>query len=125
MDYKDREAHMARIKHANEQRRLELLEEAKDVGVSIVHIFDEDHPFGGLTVAFRKCNSVSKNAVMADVALAYCSPHDNFSRKIGTAHALEKWFDGYTIQMPLFMHEHVDGENALVKSIFSQMFYGY
>lgn len=125
MDYKNQAEQEALARAITEENRQYYLELARIKGIGIVHIFDKYHPFGGLTVAFSRCNPDLKNGVMADVSLAYCSRLDNFSRKEGTHLALHKFFNDDHIQMPLFAHSHIDGDNALVKSIFGQMFFGY
>lgn len=104
-----------------ERDRQFLLSDAKRKGVQVVHVFDQDNPKGGLTVAFRKVkpNQISTN--MVDVAIATCSFADTFSRKIGTGLALSKWFDGEIVQMPLSSGWADEDLNGRVKDAFTAM----
>lgn len=66
-------------------------------GVSICHVMGK--PRGGVTMAYRKANDF-KNCRMVEVAVAYCSPADIFSKKVGTANARSNFLDGRTIMVP-------------------------
>ena len=75
-----------------------LLEAAFDSGVHIVHF--RTGRTGGATIAWRRAGEDSRNR-MVEVAIAFCSPRDIFVRRIGTLHALEYFFDGAAILMPI------------------------
>lgn len=85
--------------------REELLNQALREGVGIVHIFHTHDAMGGMTVAFKKANEF-ESGTMVEVAVASCSKLDPFSKKVGTEQALEKYFDGETIMLPLLNHYH-------------------
>ena len=106
----DREAERAQI----EQDRFWLLSQATKTGVGIVHIFDQEDPKGGLTVAYRK-SSPYKSGVMVEVAVATCSREDTFSRKTGTSLALSKFFANETIYLPLL--NRYDGQENLATKV--------
>ena len=113
----------ATLKHHVDNARADLLEQAQEAGVGIVHIYDSDCPKGGITVAFRKCNAYTSGS-MVEVAVNTCSNNDSFSKKIGTAGALQKFFDGETIQLPL-LHGITDPRdiNYAVKQAFWGLYY--
>jgi hypothetical protein len=105
------EAHKAMVAKF-EQERIDLLKEAERNGVKVVHVFYPEQPKGGLTIAFRKSmpNQVSTN--MVECAVVTCSFADNFNRKIGTTLALQQWFNGFTVALPLssgFVDEDLSG----------------
>jgi hypothetical protein len=104
-----------------EQERQTLLADAKRNGVSIVHIFCTENTKGGLTIAFRKTRPNEQSTNMVDVAIATCSFSDTFSRKIGTQIALQKWFDGDMIQLPLSSGHADEDLNGRVKWAFTSM----
>ena len=101
--------------------RQTLLSQAREEKIGIVHIHDSDYPKGGLTVAFQKTNEY-KSGRMVTVSVAVCSPEDTFSRKIGTQHALEKFFNGETIQLPLLQYHIVEDINWAVKQAFTALY---
>lgn len=112
----------ARQKKASSKTyRAQLLADAVQSGVSIVHIFNEYAHKGGLTIAFKPCNDY-KSCIMVEVAVNTCSPLDSFSRTIGTQGALEKFFAGETIQLPLLRHHTKDSLNTVVKCVFTDMY---
>lgn len=102
--------------------RSELLEKARLLRVGTVHIFDTDEPKGGMTVAFRKSSNF-KLGKMVDCAVAVCSGQDTFSKKIGTTLALEKFFDGETIALPLLTYYEPRDLNGVVKRAFTALYY--
>lgn len=80
-------------------KELNVSEIIKQYDLKIIHIFDFYHNFGGATVVYRKCENY-KNSRMVEVAVAYCSPHDTYNKKIGIALAVEKYCNGETIVVP-------------------------
>jgi len=101
--------------------RQTLLLQARDQKVGLVHIHDSDYPKGGLTVAFQKSNEYNSGR-MVTVAVAVCSPEDTFSRKIGSQQALEKFFNGETIQLPLLQYHIAEDINWAVKQAFTALY---
>lgn len=106
-----------------EKFRDDLLRDAKTNGVSVVHVFDKEHPYGGLTIAFRKVkpNQVSTN--MVNCAIVTCAYQDTFNRKLGTELALRKWFDGETVDLPLSSGHADEDLNGIVKRKFMALFF--
>lgn len=111
----------AEIKAAQDAARTKLLIWAKDMDVSIVHIFNEDTPYGGLTVAFQQVGPY-QTGKMVQVAVQTCSEEDAFSRKLGTLGALQKFYDGETINLPILTNYRAEDINYAVKLVFSQMY---
>lgn len=105
---------------AIKNHREEMLNKAKVLGVGLVHIFDVDLPKGGLTVAFRKV-SPYKSDTMVEVAVATCSDKDTFSRKIGATVALQKFYEGETIELPLLRSCTERDLNEVVKHAFTAL----
>ena len=106
-----------------EKFREDLLRDAKTNGVSVVHVFDKEHPYGGLTIAFRKAkpNQVSTNMVTCSIVT--CAYQDTFNRKVGTELALRNWFDGETIDLPLSTGYADEELNGIVKRKFTQLYF--
>lgn len=111
------------LKSCIEDERLKLLQRAKYSGVQLVHVFDEDNPKGGLTIAFRKCRPNERSTNMVDVAVATCSYSDNFNRKIGTQLALAKFFDEETVALPLSTGHSDEDLNGLIKRKFTALYF--
>lgn len=117
-------AQMTTTNYAKERAATErelLLSDARRNGVNVVHIFNEEYPKGGLTVAFRKTMPGQKSTNMVDCAFAVCSFLDSFNRKIGTEQALAKWFDGDIVQLPLSAGYAEEDLNGRVKQAFTAM----
>lgn len=70
----------------------------RKVGIGITHVMGLNNK-GGVTIAYRKCANF-RNTRMVEVATAYCSPSDTFTRKIGSATALSEFINGHTIIVP-------------------------
>jgi len=90
--------------------------EAQTVGILITHARAVKGK-GGVTIAYRKMNAY-KNCRMVEVAVAYCSPQDIFSKKIGTRKALDNFLTGKTIMIPARSVGDDDGIVAALRSIF-------
>ena len=118
------EARKEFVKTINESvaRRKEFyLTKAKLEGVGIVHIFDKESPKGGLTIAYKKCNPY-KSGIMVDIAVNTCAAEDTFSRSHGTTGALEKFFDGKVVSLPLLKFYSEDELSSVIKEQFKRMF---
>lgn len=105
-----------------EMWRKALLDQAKEDGVGIVHVYSPEFPKGGLTCAFMKCTEFDGD-VMVDVAVNVCSINDSFSKKIGTEGALRKFYEGETICLPLLRGFRVEDLNFAVKNAFTKMYF--
>jgi len=78
-----------------------MLQSALDQGVYIVHNFDVDNPLGGQTFVWAR-ESEFKKSKMIRVAVSWCSPKDQFCKKIGTYNALFNWYEnGDTLLLPV------------------------
>ena len=108
-------------KEAIKEYRNALLAKAKADKVGIVHIFNPYDTKGGLTVAFKKANDYESGS-MVTVAVNTCSKADTFSRSMGTTGALDKFFDGQTIELPLLNTWPAEDITSAVKQSFT-MFY--
>lgn len=86
--------------------------EAQTVGILITHARATKGK-GGVTIAYRKMNE-HKNCRMVEVATAYCSPQDIFSKKIGTRKALDNFLAGKTIMVPA---RRKDNDDAIVLTL--------
>jgi hypothetical protein len=106
-----------------EEERIALLNKAVLQKVGIVHIFDTGYAKGGLTIAYRK-STPHRAGSMVDIAVATCSKYDVFSKKIGTQRALEMFFAGKTIQLPLLQTFAKDDLSYAIKRSFTK-FYDY
>lgn len=99
----------------------QLLDEAKELGVGVVHIFDKEDPKGGLTVAFRKVKPEYVSTNMVEVAVVTCSYADTFSRKTGSTYALDAFFNSTTIKLPLSAGQPDEDLAGRVKRAFTAM----
>jgi len=99
----------------------DLLNQALEDKVGIVHIFDPVYPKGGLTVAFRKSNEF-KSGCMVNVAVATCSQEDNFNKRIGNMRALKMFYNGETISLPILNTLPADDINWAVKNAFKALY---
>ena len=99
----------------------DLLNQALEDKVGIVHIFDSEYPKGGLTVAFRKSNEF-KSGCMVDVAVATCSQEDSFNKRIGNMRALKMFYNGETISLPILNTLPADDINWAVKNAFKALY---
>ncbi len=106
---------------SKEEERIRLLNKAVLQKVGIVHIFNPDYAKGGLTIAFRK-STPHRAGSMVDIAVATCSRHDVFSKKIGTQRALEMFFVGKTIQLPILQTFSQDHLSYAVKKAFTKLY---
>lgn len=109
------------VKQLMNNYRAELLADAKEQGVGIVHINPSWLNKGGITIAFKKCSQY-KSGSMVDVAVATCSKLDTFSRKTGATLALEKFFAGEVIQLPLLQTFPDEELSYVVKTAFSALY---
>lgn len=98
-----------------------LLDKAKRSGVGIVHIFDTQCPLGGLTIAFSPSTTYS-SCTMVEVSVNTCSKQDTFSRSLGTVGALEKFFGGETIKLPLLQVFTKEDLPWVVKQAFTSLY---
>lgn len=68
-------------------------------GIQICHAFDPFNNKGGVTIAYSVANDF-RNTRMVEIAVAYCSPHDIFNKKIGTRIAVDRFLAEETIWVP-------------------------
>ena len=98
-----------------------LIDKAKLLNVYVIHIFDKQYPKGGMTIAFRKISQY-KSGKMVECAVANCSDQDTFSKRTGTIVALEKFFYGQTIELPLLAYYNSCDLNTVVKRAFTALY---
>ena len=88
----------------------------QELGVTFTHCMG-DSGKGGVTIAWRK-TSDTKNARMVEVALAYCSPADTFTKKIGKKNAWESFMSGMTVLVPARSNKDDDSIPANLREMF-------
>ena len=111
------------LAESKNKRRLDLLEDARKYGVGLVHIRGSTNK-GGLTVAFRK-STAHTSGTMVTLAVSTCSNKDSFNRKVGTELALERFFRGETIELPILMNHAPEDISYVVKQAFTQLHNSY
>lgn len=84
-----------------------LAEIREESGIKIMHVNNHAnidanvHKMYSYTVAYRPTVLSGKNTRMVDIAIACCSPKDNFCKKTGAEIATNKFLDGEYITLPL------------------------
>ncbi len=74
---------------------------AKEAGITVATREDNfGDSYIGLTVAFKPA-FVNPECRMLEVAVSYCSPEDTYKRKHGKYQALNKFYDGEIVHLPL------------------------
>jgi hypothetical protein len=111
----------AEQRQRDEDYRLDLMAKATILGVGLVHIYDTENHKGGLTVAFRKVSQFGSGK-MVQCAVNTCSNKDAFSKKIGAKGALEKFFNGETIELPILEIWPEAELNWAVKTSFTNLY---
>jgi len=111
----------AEQRQRDEDYRLDLMAKATILGVGLVHIYDTENHKGGLTVAFRKVSQFGSGK-MVQCAVNTCSNKDSFSKKIGAKGALEKFFNGETIELPILEVWSEEDLNWAVKTSFTNLY---
>ena len=87
--------------------RASTAELAREDGIQLLYHFDqEDTKAGGYTIAYRPSQGyVGRRAgKMVDVAVAYCSEGDTFSKKIGREQAITNFREGMFVQVPAMLY---------------------
>lgn len=84
-----------------------LKQGAKDHGT----VVDQD-PSTGITIAYSP-SFPGGDCIMLEVAVAYCSQDDVFSKKHGKFTALSKLYHGEFIKLPLAQQYFEDGEEEM------------
>lgn len=90
----------------------ELLTEAKEDGIHLVHTFNKYYTKGGFTVAWQRAAG-HKKCRMINVSVCFCSPNDFFARKIGAMNALADFYNGQKIQVSLGSEDDYEVVSAL------------
>jgi hypothetical protein len=89
-----------------------VAETARMDNISLLYHFDRDYPTaGGYTIAYRPSLGYTgrRHGKMVDVAVAYCSEGDTFSKKIGRTQAIMNFRCGQFVQVPALLY----GEDML------------
>ena len=105
----------------DKEYKLTMLHRASVLGIQVVHVRSDYGSKGGMTIAFRK-SSQYKSGRMVDLSIATCSIEDQFNKGIGMVNALEKFFDGETIQMPLLNAFEDENLAEVVKVVFTRLY---
>ena len=90
---------------------------AKANRVRIMHVISNGGK-GGVTIAYQKSSPDHPFGKMLKVAVAYCSSHDQYTKKIGTELALTRFFEGETVEVPANRASVLETE-ARLKSMFA------
>lgn len=93
-----------------------LAEKARQDGIQLLYHFDrEDAKAGGYTIAYRPSQGYigRKAGKMVDVAVAYCSEGDTFSKKIGRDAAIMNFRCGMFVQVPAMLYGDDELHNCL------------
>ena len=93
-----------------------IAEKAREENISLLYHFDpDDTKAGGYTIAYRQAPGyVGRNAgKMIEVAVAYCSEGDVFSKKIGRETAIKNFWTGRTITVPAMLYGDDELHNCL------------
>lgn len=86
-----------------------LLDQALDNDIQLVH---HNLINGGFSFAWRRASAFAKGR-MIEVAVTYCSPKDQFCRRVGAYHTLSAFLDGNTIMVPAGSEDSADVVNRL------------
>ena len=93
-----------------------IAEQARENNINLLYVFDKDNTkSGGYTVAYRPSQGYvgRRHGKMVDVAVAYCSEGDTFSKKIGREQAIENFLNGRFIQVPAMLYGEDELHNCL------------
>lgn len=94
-------------------------QEARQQGVQFCHVIERNQSFGfnGVTIAYRRCGEW-RNSKMVEVAVVYCSQHDNFNKKTGCAWVAEKFLQNNTVVIPARSNKDDDSVVDNLKDLF-------
>lgn len=111
----------AKIAAAEAAVRASSAELAREDGIQLLYHFDqEDTKAGGYTIAYRPSQGyVGRHpGKMVDVAVAYCSEGDTFSKKIGREAAITNFREGMFVQVPAMLYGE-DNLHTCLREMFS------
>lgn len=83
------------VGYPDKEKASSLAETAREQGIRFIHFQNEQHP---CTVAYKQ---VQKRGNLADVAVAYLHPKDQFNKKIGVALAADRLLNGHSVRLPI------------------------
>lgn len=97
-----------------------LREQAATDGIVVAtrQFTDRNVKTSGVSVAYKKIN----NGRMVHVSVSYCNSKDQFSRKTGIYNALNKLYDGESIQIPFNLKDECDGKYGVLSDRLLNMF---
>lgn len=75
-------------------------ERAREMGLTIQHVYDREHPWGGFTLIYGPSNPGIKGK-MLDIAVAHCSVSDNYNKRVGIDIAFNNFVEGRFISLPV------------------------
>lgn len=102
----------------DKERYAELKKMAKDYGVYVAtrELNESGGRYNGVSVAFAPMLDNGRGKMLS-VSVSYCASADQYSKKVGKCAALEKWFDGESIQMPLAKDLKNVGVNTVANNL--------
>ena len=83
------------VGYPDEEKSPSVAETAREEGIRFIHFQNENHP---CTIAYKQ---VQKRGNLADVAVAYLHPNDQFNKKIGVSIAADRLMNGQSVRMPI------------------------
>ena len=93
-----------------------IAQRAREENINLLYHFDKNDPrAGGYTIAYRPAPGYvgRKSGKMVDVAVAYCSEGDVFSKKIGRELAIRNFWAGNTVCVPALAYGEDELHNCL------------
>lgn len=86
--------------------------------VSLINAYNQENPFGGVTVAF---GNVFPGSKMVEVAVSYCDVKDKYVEEIGSMLALYKFESGETVQLPIGHYDQEDQAQVII-TMFTEVY---
>jgi hypothetical protein len=77
-----------------------MIKFARENGIHIVHTFYKYFPFGGYTFTWQR-TTINRKCKMIRVSVSFCSPKDQFDKKIGSWNALCNLQEDNAILLPV------------------------
>lgn len=90
-------------------------------GVKVLHLFNKEHSFGGVTIVYEpvcKTKKTKSSGDFAKVSVAYCNKTDQYDRKLGVQLAVDNLRGGNYILMPIYRAAY---PTQLLLNFFSEM----
>lgn len=75
----------------------------------VLHLFQKDSNRGGATIAYAPelaTSTSTPRGKFARVAIAWCAPEDQYSRKVGERIALRRLMDFQSVLLPIYSMQY-------------------